>query len=985
MTHQNKKPKKPRTSGYRPHVHFWGMQPRDLPLFNALYHVPVMMLEPTIRLGLAMRAGPLCQTEFAYKQGDEWVPGIEADDPTIGDFVERNLKRIWDLHIGGLLDAQKWGWAAAEVVLKQTSAGFIEIAELLHRQAQDVRPLTRNGKVAGVRFLRIEDAENGRVDLEYPYCLWHPFRPEPGQYFGVSICKGAFSPFWDKWMDGGALDVRRLFMHKDAYGGVDVSYPDGFTEIPITTGSLETRSTPNANIAREMAEQIKAGGVTTRPAQYDQSGKELWTVTRATVPANPAHILTYPKDLDTEMNRGLEIPDDVLESTDGSGGAWAGKTVPQGAFYTGLELWRTGLFGDIKPVLDHLVRLNFSGRKTWYSIKAKPMALQATEQQGKQPSGASAPAPNPLMMSLEAIGRGLPAGPIVKVARRSRAIRMDSSPKGAKWITIGGRSKGDKKHHGGFPVQIDSEGRILKGGPKGLRGKHVSEVGKHFNETRESRAKDNDDFFAKAGAELRDSIAAAKKEADADFEARGAGNTRSLKKIVAYQAEKWGMEEETYKQFMAEIMDEQTKRLRERENVKDSLRKMLGINAGTLRRLQERGGNDGRGGDYSDVKGMDEAAEFLQGNFPHLMKSDNAEQEAWDLVIEGKRRPFSDTSREFHDAIDERLEELMQTAGNDYTPDESSDADADAEEFGRFMSLRRVRMSKDAQGREHKGKGEGGGQFTSSGSGDGGDDEPFSLKNKPSHGKGEFRTAKSKQRDLFAGRGDAPGQMSFFDDIDPAAKNVADQGSGDAHTERIKAAHDLVKTLLGKGDESTGRQIIAERAKEQAKANYNPNQKRAKAGGEIGPNGESYNAGAFIATTDMPKKVKAKIAQAAAGKVVIEPGKWGVPNSGELSILDAIGGTYFNHRDGSVNEGFMEYQRDDEEKRQQVHAAAKAYREGKRLVSVTEFPRLAKYNDIARMMRAEMPIPVSLVPMAKAVFGASFDRYKPNKEGSANA
>lgn len=408
------------------------MQPRDLPLFNALYHVPVMMLEPTIRLGLAMRAGPLCQTEFAYKQGDEWVPGIEADDPTIGDFVERNLKRIWDLHIGGLLDAQKWGWAAAEVVLKETSAGFIEIAELLHRQAQDVRPLTRNGKVAGVRFLRIEDAENGRVDLEYPYCLWHPFRPEPGQYFGVSICKGAFSPFWDKWMDGGALDVRRLFMHKDAYGGVDVSYPDGFTEIPITTGSLETRSTPNANIAREMAEQIKAGGVTTRPAQYDQSGKELWTVTRATVPANPAHILTYPKDLDTEMTRGLEIPDDVLESTEGSGGAWAGKTVPQGAFYTGLELWRTGLFGDIKPVLDYLVRLNFSGRKTWYSIKAKPMALQATEQQGKQPSGASAPAPqgNPLMMSLEAIGRGvIQAEPFVKAAR-PRRIRMAKDAQG---------------------------------------------------------------------------------------------------------------------------------------------------------------------------------------------------------------------------------------------------------------------------------------------------------------------------------------------------------------------------------------------------------------------------------------------------------------------------------------------------------------------------------------------------------------------------
>lgn len=420
---KTKKPGKPKTSGYRPIMQYWGMQPRDLPLFNPIFHVPVMMLEPTIRLGLAMRAGPLCQVEFAYKQGEEWIPGIESNDEMVAAFVERNIKRIWQNYIGGLLDAQKWGWAGSEVVLKQTSGGMVEVSELLHRAANDVRPLTCDGKVAGVRFLRIEGTEHGKVDLRFPYCLWHAFRPEPGQYFGWSICKGAFSPFWDKWMDGGALDVRRLFMHKDAYGGVDVSYPEGYTAIPVAGGD-EVRDVPNRDIAREMAEQLKAGGVTTRPSDYDASGKERWTVTRASVPSNPQHILAYPKDLDTEMYRGLEIPDDVLESTEGSGGAWAGKTVPQGAFYTGLELWLRSLIVDIKTqVLDHLVRLNF-GRDVWYEITTKPLGLQATEQQGKQPSGATVPQQpeqNPLMMSLAAIGQGVvQAEPFVRAATRER-------------------------------------------------------------------------------------------------------------------------------------------------------------------------------------------------------------------------------------------------------------------------------------------------------------------------------------------------------------------------------------------------------------------------------------------------------------------------------------------------------------------------------------------------------------------------------------
>mgnify|MGYP000917526679 CR=1 FL=1 len=329
-----------------------------------------------------------------------------------------------------------------------------------------------------------------------------------------------------------------------------------------------------------------------------------------------------------------------------------------------------------------------------------------------------------------------------------------------RWITIGGRAKEDKEHHGGFPVQIDGEGRILKGGPKALQGKHVSEIGAHFEAEREARRKSREsgepDFF--------DTIIAENKAAAAEREKNAPGNTRSLKKIIAYQAESWGMEEDTYAQFMDEVMSDEMHRLREREDVKDSLRKRLGINAGTLRRLQERGGKDNRGGDYSDVTGLDEAAGDFASHYPHLFTDGNHEQTAWDLIIEGAQQPPSRTSREFHERVDQRLQEAMTAAGNSYVPDD------DSPEFDVFRDpTRPERYTWD----ESKVKRDDSGQFAEQ---EGGDD--FKLSSKPKRGKTlDIKLqGKAKQMDLFAGRGDAPGQTSFFDDIDPKAKNVRDQG-----------------------------------------------------------------------------------------------------------------------------------------------------------------------------------------------------------------
>jgi hypothetical protein len=372
------------TRGYQPFLyHHWGLYTRDLPRFTFLT-IQTMLIDPTIRLGLAMRAAALHGCEWAYKEGEDWKPGIRATDEVVGRFVLKQLERIW-LDLDAILTAQVWGWSAGEITLRQRGPN-VEVDRLLPRHANDTRAIVEAGNVIGVRVVRCGKAGDGHVDLTWPNGWWHIYLPQCGRFYADSALLGAYSPWWDKWMDGGAVDVRRLFMHKDAYAGSDITYPVGVSEIP-GKGTVDHR-----DIARELVEQITAGGVTARPAAFDDKGNELWKLTRATVSSNPGHILQYPKDLDLEILRGLECPDDVLSAD--STGAWAGKKVPLSAFYSGLDRWLTGLIRDLDYCcIRGLVRLNF-GDGHDYQIQHKPLALQAMEQQGQSNSRSRPGAPS---------------------------------------------------------------------------------------------------------------------------------------------------------------------------------------------------------------------------------------------------------------------------------------------------------------------------------------------------------------------------------------------------------------------------------------------------------------------------------------------------------------------------------------------------------------------------------------------------------------
>ena len=140
--------------------------------------------------------------------------------------------------------------------------------------------------------------------------------------------------------------------------------------------------------------------------------------------------------------------------------------------------------------------------------------------------------------------------------------------------------------------------------------------------------------------------------------------------------------------------------------------------------------------------------------------------------------------------------------------------------------------------------------------------------------------------------------------------------------------------------------------------------KRAAVGGEVGVNKEWYKGGQFISTTDMPKKLKENIRKAATGREQFEVGmgadKWSVPEPGMMPIL----GRTFGLRDwrkGEMRSHGMEYQKFSPEVIAELDRAAAAWKSGEKFIPVADYPLLAGYRDVARLINAGRPIPAGLI------------------------
>jgi hypothetical protein len=603
------------TAGMRqPSMQFYATETliNQLPMYRIAYGRMMLRSDPIVRFALNVRNAALMVAEVE----------ITAKRPEVQAWVQRQWDTIWGKHRNKMLAAKSWGFAPLQLVYKSGPGGLAEVEDVKDFAPELVRAQEISGKVCG---FKIEDRK-----LRIPQALWLTFNSEYGSPYGSGLLQRQYPPWFEKWTDHGAKKLLQLRMFKDAYIGDIWWYPQNqLVEIPDGQGG--TKRIPWRDLAREIGENRLSGNSTFLPTVMDDKGKKLLDYTPPQAVPGGTEIFEWNKNCDREILRGADVPLEVIEAQENGG--FSGRSIP---FMVVLSVC-TGELTDYVTCLKESLRpaawLNFGGDPE-FDIKPKSLVESFAQDAGGSPMGGGAIGGQP--------GQRPEKPPQPPGGARMGWVGQDGNvtqfdEQDSRWVTIGGRKDGSEEHKGGFPVQLDSEGRIVKsGGPQGLIGKHVSQVGQHFGEERRT---------------------AAREQESKDWGGRKGWNT-----IVDRQAARWRIKPEVYEKIADQVWSERMHHHGERESAKQYARKRLNLNAGDISRLENQGFDSGS--QHDRIKGLDTLSREMASLFPslgwggeeHGDKGDHS-ADLWDLVKEGKQELPSKASRDYHEAIDDYLRE----------------------------------------------------------------------------------------------------------------------------------------------------------------------------------------------------------------------------------------------------------------------------------------------------------------------------------------
>lgn len=334
-----------------------------LPPFT-VFTVGAMLMDPRIVFGLWLIKGPiLAQARFK----------IECDDSAVKDFIIKNVTRFWSTGAGRALKGLEWGYSCSEVLYKHRDDGLIYYDDIKDLHSTDCRALTDGGELIGARIRNIPG--HSRVTIAGPKLLWHTHQREYHPFYGRSRLYGAYYPWVETWTDGGFRDVRRLFFHKYAFDGGVMYHPQGTTKLEDSGAVIAYK-----DLARELIEKKKTGGTLTLPSLFDGAGNRLWEHVQPNVSSPPIAIMEYGADLKTEILEGMGIPPEVAAM--GETGAYAGRLVPQQAFYASLQEIVRYLIEDFaRQCLDYLIEVNF-GACVEYQIQTFGLMQSDAKEEG---------------------------------------------------------------------------------------------------------------------------------------------------------------------------------------------------------------------------------------------------------------------------------------------------------------------------------------------------------------------------------------------------------------------------------------------------------------------------------------------------------------------------------------------------------------------------------------------------------------------------
>jgi hypothetical protein len=383
MTKRKSKPTKPKatpdellekspTTGYEPRGHFGNFvfYGQSRPPFTQ-QTLAGMLTDPRVIYGLWLLKGPILSDAHVK---------VDCDDETIRQFVVDQINRFWANSAVKALKAVEWGYSGSEVLYREKD-GLVHFDELRDFDSPDCTVILHEGNAVGLKIRNTTadgPPENPEVYLGFPKAMLQTHWRERRRWYGLSRLYGAHIPWWETWGDGGYRDIRRLWFYKNAFDGGTIRHPGGAS--PDDSGTLR----PNRDIARELIEKKRAGGVLTLPnTPAGETGQYAWVYEPAAPMPVPEGLMEYGETLRNEILEALGIPPEIIQSSGDQGfGSSTGRQVPQTAFYCIIQELLQWLVFDLDYcVLKPLVEVNFGLGSATYELQPFKLS-EKMEQEG---------------------------------------------------------------------------------------------------------------------------------------------------------------------------------------------------------------------------------------------------------------------------------------------------------------------------------------------------------------------------------------------------------------------------------------------------------------------------------------------------------------------------------------------------------------------------------------------------------------------------
>lgn len=348
---------------------------------------------------LRMVEHPAVKGPLGYYRSGCANPEFEAEASGEAEkaFALAETEAFWDRSLSRAQLSYEYGWVGCEA-LYRVENGRHHFDGLHPFAPQDVRPITHEGKIVGVRVANlVNDAQQQGVTLWVSKKIpskgfWHAHQPKYHPWFGRSQLSSGWRPWRRLATRDAAEEVIDGAVYRAGYQGPQIFYPPGASQATRQQPGGDPR-VDNRDVATQAAARIKAGGSFTFPNFPGPDGKPAWRVEwdRTVVDVGP--LIEHVKYLKDEISLGIGVAPELLQASE-VGSGYSGRAIPLEGFYLQQqEVAGAILESFLQQILLPLIRWNF-GPRAWARVSLKSL-LETRLKQNQAAGGKGAPAKEP--------------------------------------------------------------------------------------------------------------------------------------------------------------------------------------------------------------------------------------------------------------------------------------------------------------------------------------------------------------------------------------------------------------------------------------------------------------------------------------------------------------------------------------------------------------------------------------------------------------